>query len=39
MLCIKEIYAPGDSRANMDYGSDALDQVVLYFGEIRRFSH
>ena len=43
MLCIKELYAPGASRANMDYDSDALDKntlkVVLYFGEIRRFRH
>ena len=29
MLCIKELYAPGASRANMDYDGDALDKNTL----------
>lgn len=28
VLCIKEIYAPGDSRANMDYDVDGLDKIL-----------
>jgi len=28
VLCIKKIYAPGDSRANMDYDVDELDTIL-----------
>ncbi len=28
MLCIKELYAPWASRANMDYNVDELDKTL-----------
>jgi hypothetical protein len=28
MLCIKELYAPGDSRANMAYDVDEIDKTL-----------
>jgi len=34
MLCIKEFYAPGDSRTDMDYDGDALDKNTLQWCSI-----
>jgi len=28
MLCTKELYAPGASRANLDYNIDELDKTL-----------